>query len=320
MEREPMTRPSARASAPANIAIVKYFGKRDPVLNLPRSPSLSASLSRLRSWARVEPGEGHDLLEIQGDPTRSHRVIAAARATVGDFGPVRVRISNTFPTATGLASSASSMAALARALAAFSGMRIPGNEIDRWARVGSGSAVRSLHRGWVLWEPGTDPSGSDCRARTVLAPGRFPLDVAICVVDDRPKPVGSTEAMERCRLTSPAYEDFHRRNSADIDEALAALRRGDTVALARVAEANCLRMHGMLRIANPPIDYFLPGTREAIERVRDLARQDVPCFFTVDAGPNVVVFAPPGEGDRVEAALAALPGTIAVLRDRAGGG
>ena len=225
---------------------------------------------------------------------------------------------NSFPTGAGLASSASSMAALATALGAFLGPGVPAGELARWARLGSGSAVRSLSGGYVRWEPGSDPGGADCEAVTVVPAGRMPLDVLAAVVEDRPKPVGSTEAMERCRLTSPAYGEFQQRTAADVAGAIAALEAADLAALGRLAEANCLRMHEVLRLARPPIEYFLPVTRSVIDAVRRLEIGGCPCFFTVDAGPNVVVFAAPGVGETVAAALEALPGVLRVFRDRVG--
>jgi diphosphomevalonate decarboxylase len=242
----------------------------------------------------------------------------AARASTANLMPLRIRIENTIPTGAGLASSASSMAALATALARLLAPEMPDEEVARWARLGSGSAVRSLHPGYVLWEAGTDPAGADCRARSILPPGHLPLGLVACIVDDRPKAIDSTTAMERCRLTSPLFDDFHREIPFEVVAMTAALRAGDLAAITRVAERNCLKMHEVLRSARPSIDFLQPASIAVIGMVRALRGQGVECFFTIDAGPNVKVFAPLRNVPTVETACAAVPGVQRTLLDRVG--
>lgn len=313
----PVAIAASRVFAPTNVALIKYWGKRDPLQNLPRSSSLSATLSSLGSYATVEFSDRDEII-VEGDPIRAKRVLMAARAFTGNLVHLRIWIENTMPTGAGLASSASSMAALALALARLLGPDIPEEEIERWARLGSGSAVRSLYPGYVLWEAGKAPDGSDCRAYSVIPPNHLPLGLVVCIVDDRPKSVDSTTAMERCRLTSPLFDQFHSSIPLEIAAMLKALRSRDLNAIARIAERNSLAMHEVMRAAIPPIDFIGQASLEVIAMVRALREQGVACFFTIDAGPNVKVFTPIENLSTVKSACATLSGVKRLLVDRVG--
>jgi diphosphomevalonate decarboxylase len=306
---------AAAAWAPANLAVVKYWGKRDPGANLPATSSLSATLSALGTRARVEPAE-RDVLEVAGDPSRALAVLAAARDLSGDRAPLRLVLRNTVPTGAGLASSASSMAALARALGRALGLDGDAGTVQRLARLGSGSAVRSLHGGWVRWDRGE--GGEDGAAGTVFPAGHLPLEVRVALVDEAPKAVPSREAMERCRRTSPVHAELMAANAGALEEALAALAARDLAALGAVAEAQSRLLHRDLAAAVPPVDLLGPASRAVMDAVLRLRAGGLPCFFSIDAGPNVAVFAPPDATPAVESALAALPGVRRVLSDRVG--
>lgn len=307
-----------RACAPSNIALIKYWGKRNTKLNLPLTSSFSVSLTEMCSWTTVEASTtGEDVWEIEGDPSKAERLLALARKATGNTQPLRISIRNTFPGGAGLASSASSMASLARGLNAFlADGSLSVNELASWSRIGSGSSVRSLLPGYVLWEAGTEPNGEDCLVKPAFSAEHMPMALVVCVVDDRPKPIGSTAAMERCRDTSPNYQAFHDANDADLQEALAAVQERDFARLGRVAEANCLAMHDVMHQAQPPVNYFQPATHASIAMVRTLREEGIPCFFSIDAGPNVKVFCPPEHQSAVEAACRTLTGLKNILMDR----
>ena len=306
---------ASRTWAPANLALVKYWGKRDAVRNLPATSSLSATLGLFGSEAAILPADA-DVLEVQGDPGRAMRVLQAARDLTGLRNPLRVVVRNTVPTAAGLASSASSMAALALALSRALGFEDDPLRVACLARLGSGSAVRSLHGGFVEWDAGIAPDGSDCLARSAFPAEHLPLAIRIAVTTDAPKPVSSGDAMERCHLTSPRYGDFVRDNPAAMEQARWALADRDLSRLGGVAEEQSLRLHEALRAASPPIDLLLPASRDVIDVVLRLRDRGVPCFFTIDAGPSVAVFVEDAHSDAVGSALAAIPGVIRVLEDR----
>lgn len=307
-----------RISAAPNIALIKYWGKRHKALNLPLTSSFSVTLSQMRSWATVREASGKaDEWNLMGDPSKAQRVVEAARQTTGDRRPLYVSIENNFPSGAGLASSASSMAALTRALSRFlADDTVPMNQLTTWSRLGSGSSVRSLFPGYVHWEAGTDPEGKDCIAETRFEAMHLPLALVACVVDDQPKPIGSTAAMERSRDTSPLYEEFHTKNTSMMKIALDAVTRRDFIALGEVSEANCLLMHEVMQTSGPPINYFKPGTHAAIDHTRKLRAEGIPCFFTIDAGPNVKIFCPPEYQESVRRACENIPGVKRLLLDR----
>lgn len=306
------------ASAPSNIALVKYWGKRNTQHNLPLTSSFSVTLEAMRTWVAISPlSEGPDQWALYGNPKKAARVLAEARAFTHNHQPLAISIHNDFPSGAGLASSASSMAALAFALnLVLNDGQTPHAEVARWARLGSGSAVRSLYPGFVLWEAGQDPDGHDCIAQSRFPAAQLPLDLIACVVDDRTKPIGSTEAMERCRDTSPIYGQFHARNPADLQRALLAVQHQDLHALGQVSEDNCLAMHEVMHQAQPPVNYFQDGTHAAIATVRTLRKQGLPCFFTIDAGPNVKVLCPPAYTPTIREALQRTAGVTRLLLDR----
>ncbi len=299
-----MTRRENRAVARAgsNIALVKYWGKRNRELNLPQSSSFSLTLSELYSTAQVSPSpEDRDIWEVQGNPSKAQKLLRAARQFTGDNTPLHIKIENNFPTAAGLASSASSMASFALALQKFwSDRNIPFDEVVRWARLASGSSVRSLFDGYVLWQVGKSDDGSDDTVRRLFPRSYFNLSMLACVVDDRPKKFGSTEAMEISRRTSPLYWEFHRRIPSDLEKAIRAVESRDLYLLAQVAEENCLMMHRVMETSDPPVVFLQPLSHRIMELVRFLRNKGgIPCFFTVDAGPNVKIFTPPDYLEKV---------------------
>lgn len=305
------------ASAPSNIALIKYWGKRSKKWNLPLTSSFSVTLQNMRSWAKVQKAEGkEDQWDIMGDPSKAQKVLAAARLFTNDQTPLRISIHNDFPSGAGLASSASSMAALALALGKTLCPDVPTEQLAHWSRLGSGSSVRSLYPGYVLWEAGEHPEGLDCVARSEFSANHLPLSLVVCVVDDQPKPIGSTKAMERCRETSPNYDAFHKENPKALKAAIQAVQQKDLKTLGELSEQNCLAMHDVMHKASPPIQYFKPGTYEAMEQVKILRAEGIPCFFTIDAGPNVKILCPPEHQQAVHEACKSLSGLKKILLDQ----
>ena len=188
--------------------------------------------------------------------------------------------------------------------------------ISHWSRLGSGSSVRSLYPGYVLWDAGTDEEGKDCVAHTAFAASHMPLSLVVCVVDDQPKPIGSTAAMERSRDTSPLYDEFHANNEQYLQEALDAVKNKDFYKLAEISESNCQAMHAVMQSSQPPVNYFKTGTKQAIEHVQKMRQEGIPCFFTIDAGPNVKIFCTPEAKDEVHERCKSLSDVKHLLLDQ----
>lgn len=287
--------PAAEAYAPANIALVKYWGKRDENLNLPAASSLSVSLGPLGSHVRLaeaEPGAVADTVFLNGvalDPGTSFARRASAwldlvRPAPGFRFDLQAR--NTVPTAAGFASSASGFAALAKAADALFGWNLPQSSLSVLARLGSGSAARSLADGFVEWRAGERTDGMDSFG--VPLPDRWPsLRVGACVLSAREKPVGSREGMRRSAATCPFYGEWPGLVARDLDALRAAIADRDIGCLGTTAESNCLAMHALMLATRPPILYALPETLDTMRAVWAAREEGVPVWFTMDAGPNV---------------------------------
>jgi diphosphomevalonate decarboxylase len=152
------------AQACANIALVKYWGKRDSVRNLPAAGSLSLTLKALVTETSVEwdPSLERDELVLNGKPAPADSdFLDLVRALAGFEKRARVVSENRFPTASGLASSASGFAALALAASRAAGLELSKRDLSILARRGSGSAARSIYGGFVRMNAGTKPDVSD---------------------------------------------------------------------------------------------------------------------------------------------------------------
>ena len=323
----------ATAVAGTNIALVKYWGKRDEALNLPATGSLSLTLDRLGTRTRVafDGGDGGgDLLTLNGaraDDQTTRRVSAfldRVRARAGVDTRATVVTDNSVPTASGLASSASGFAALALAASRAVGLDLPPNELSALARLGSGSAARSIFGGFVEMAPGTRADGTDATAHPLAAnvqgppgerPGGWEVRLVVAITAAGEKAIGSTAAMTHTARTSPFYQAWIAGVDADLAAARAAIDRRDLAALGAVAERSALRMHATALAADPAIVYWNPATLAAIARVRALrdASPGTQAFFTIDAGPHVKVLCAAEDADRVAAALAGVPGVLQTL-------
>lgn len=318
----------ATARAQINIALVKYWGKRDATLNLPEAGSLSLTLDGLGTTTTVAFDEGakEDTLEIDGEQQRgaalgkATRVLDAVRARAKLRAHAEITSQNSVPTGAGLASSASGLAALTRAAAAAAGLAPPLEELSAIARLGSGSACRSLFGGFVQWQPGERADGEDSHARQLFGPEHWDLRVLVAVLARGPKAVGSTEGMEHTRRTSPFHAGFIAAVPHDLQEARAAIAARDLPALGRVAERSCLRMHADMLAADPPLRYLQPASWEVIDRVQALRHGGAPLFFSADAGPNVKVFCEAKEAPVVRAELEALSAVQEIISCQAGVG
>ena len=317
----------ATARAHANIALVKYWGKRDEALNLPAASSLSVTLDGLTTTTTVSFGKkDQDSLTINDAPVdgtalgKVTRVLDIVRGMAGMSDCATVSSTNSFPTGAGLASSASSMAALAMAASQAAGLSLTLQELCPIARMGSGSATRSLFGGYVVWDAGIQDDGSDCVARALFPPDHWDLRVLVAVISGAPKSVGSTEGMNLTRDTSPYYASYLATVANDIEEATRAIADRYIVLLGQVAERSCLRMHASMMGADPPLMYLQPATWRVLDWVRALRDEGLPVFFTVDAGPNVKVFCEPHVQDAVHERLAECSDIEQVICARPGGG
>ena len=319
-----MTKAIARAHP--NIALVKYWGKRDKPLNLPAVGSLSITLDTLHTTTQVhfdgDLASDSFVLDGKSNEAETRRVTACVdllREMAGVSTRAQISSSNNFPTGSGLASSASGFAALVTAAdAALETGNLP-SKLSELARRGSGSAARSIYGGFVEMHLGAD-DGAHCIATPVLEPGDWPLAVTIGVISREAKDIGSTDGMELTRETSPYYSAWVAGAESDLAVARDAVKQRDFEKLAEISEHSCLKMHALAMSARPGLVYWHGATIEGIHRVRELRRAGHAVFFTIDAGPQIKVVSLPQEVDAVTAALTDIDGVKDVLHAGLGPG
>lgn len=343
MSAAPTEAPAIGAEAtwtsPANLALIKYLGKHGE--QLPQNPSISLSLREAgtRTTVRVAPGRGLccDLsLDGRAAPAfeaRVNRTLARWRPALPWLSDrhLRVETSNAMPHSAGLASSASAMSALALCLCELD----PGADADEaalrrrasgLARLGSGSAARSLWGGFSLWGAlPSVPGSSDLHGLPYpgpLHPIFADLQDAIAIVSEAPKAVSSSDghaALGAHRLADWRYQSARAR----LDRLLAALAAGDWPAFAEIVEEEALEVHGLMLLAQPPIVWMRGATLELIAELRAFrAETGAALCFTLDAGPNLHLLYPRAAAPQVERFLAQALGArgLAVIRDGVGAG
>lgn len=292
------------AFAPTNIALCKYWGKRNDELNLPVTPSLSVSLGRLGSRASIRFADRDDVVlngERLPEDSAFRRRLFEYLDLVRPTPTTRFHVDavNTIPTAAGFASSASGFATVILALDQLFGWNLGRRELSILARLGSGSACRSLYEGFVLWHAGSADDGMDSFAEPL--PETWPdLRLGLVVVSARPKPVGSRAAMKRTVESSPLYAAWPGKVASDLEELRGSIRDRDFERFGRAAESNALTMHATMMAAWPPVIYWLPESVATIERAQALRARGTPVYFTMDAGPNVKLLFLRGNAAAVE--------------------
>jgi diphosphomevalonate decarboxylase len=319
---------SAMARARANIALVKYWGKANLERNLPATGSISLTCSSLRTTTQVEFERSlvRDELRLDSGVAPEHerlrvsRFLDRVRALAGIEQFARVDSSNDFPTAAGLASSASGFAALAAAATRAAGLDLPHSELASLARLGSGSASRSLLGGFVELA-GSEHKGPEAwQVRQIAPPEHWDIRLVVALTDGGRKKVGSSEGMERSRFTSPYFDSWVRSHPGDMTAARQAILDKDFGRLGRVAESSCFKMHALAMSSRPPLLYFNPVTVAAISKVWEMREAGLEGYVTIDAGPHVKVLCLPGEASAIAHQLGNLSGVARVWVEEPGAG
>ena len=309
----------AVAAACANIALVKYWGNRDDRRNLPATGSISVTVRDLVTRTAVTfHDQPHDQLVLDGEPgdpgalARVSRCLDEVRRRAGLTQGARVVSRNHFPTGAGLASSASGFAALAVAASRAAGLVLTPTELSTLARLGSGSAARSIFGGIVELLRGERTDGADAAA-VPLADETWPLAVVVAITQEQPKAVSSAEGMRRTVATSPFYDAWVQGAPADLRALRDAVVGEDLEHLGEVAEHNCLKLHSLMLSTRPALVYWNRGTLAVIHAVAALRRTGTGAWFTIDAGPQVKVLCAPRDAQDVRAHLLDTGGVLRVL-------
>ncbi|QFR06155.1 diphosphomevalonate decarboxylase [Staphylococcus haemolyticus] len=287
---------SGKARAHTNIALIKYWGKADEALIIPMNNSLSVTLDRFYTETRVTFDETltEDQLILNGEAVNAkesakiQRYMEMIRKEAGISEHALIESENFVPTAAGLASSASAYAALAGACNEALQLGLSDKDLSRLARRGSGSASRSIYGGFAEWEKGHDDESSF--AHRVEADGwENELAMVFVVINNKSKKVSSRSGMSLTRDTSRFYQYWLDNVEPDLKEIKEAIAQKDFKRMGEVIEANGLRMHATNLGAQPPFTYLVPESYNAMRIVHECREAGLPCYFTMDAGPNVKV-------------------------------
>ncbi len=285
------------AVANANIALVKYWGKRDEKLILPMNSSISMTCDGLTTTTTVEFSEKlkEDAVTINDEElTKGKDAVVAfldlVRQKAGIKSKAKTVSTSNFPIAAGLASSASGFAALALAASNAAGLKLSEKELSILARMGSGSASRSIAGGFVEWHKGCKSGGSDSFAESIVKAGYWPeFRLITTIVTESRKKTSSRAGMSQTVRTSPYYEGWLKTVDADLDIVRNGIKRKDFPSVGLTAEQNCLKMHATMMTTRPAIIYWQPATLEIMHSVLAWRGEGIECYFTIDAGPNVKV-------------------------------
>ena len=281
------------AFAPVNFALIKYWGKRNEILHLPMTDSLSLSIDQLGTHTSIrEIDSTHDVIIVNGQTKSLSTVFSTKLIDYLDlFRPqgvfYEVNTKSDVAIASGLASSAAGFAALIKALNDLYRWRLAPKALSILARLGSGSACRSIYHGFVLWQKGTQDDGMDSYAVPLNI--HWPeLAIGLLITSKKAKITSSREAMACTVRTSPLYQQWPQKVAKDLAQLHESLLQQDFTHFGQIIEDNAIFMHKTSMLAMPSINYDNEATtmyKQSIQRLRQ--EINLKAYFTQDAGPNL---------------------------------
>ncbi|MFZ5932844.1 MAG: diphosphomevalonate decarboxylase [Patescibacteria group bacterium] len=301
------------AKAPANIAFIKYWGKKDEKLRLPMNASISMNLSEVYTQTSVEFLEKlkEDFVEIDGivvagkEKERVSEHLDRVRKLAEINLRAVVKSKNNFPKGTGLASSASGFAALTVAASSALGLNLSEKELSILARLGSGSACRSVPSGFVEWKEGG--SSEESYAYSLYPPDYWEIEDVIAIVGEESKKVSSTEGHSVAE-SSPFYETRIKGMKDKVREIKKAMEVKDFTKFGEILEEEAVNMHSVMMTSKPPLFYWTPETMEIMLAVQGLRDSGLEAYFTIDAGPNVHIICNKKDAGKIKSKLSKING------------
>ncbi|MBI2617621.1 diphosphomevalonate decarboxylase [Candidatus Gottesmanbacteria bacterium] len=284
----------ATAIAPANVGLIKYWGRIDESLRIPENGSISVNLSSLTTTTTVEFHDSYEkdqvtIVEIE-DVHAVGRVleqIDRIRKRANIKAKARVVSHNSFPTSTGLSSSSSGFAALTLAASSAAGLELSEKELSILARLGSGSACRSIPDGFVEWTAGSSHESS--YAYSVFPPDHWDIVDIVVVVSTTKKEVSSTQGQKYAR-TSVFYPTRLSHIGQKIREMKSYIEQKDFFAFGKTLEEEALELHAVMLTSKPPLLYFTSETITLLKRVLIWRSEGLPVFFTLNTGQDIHLF------------------------------
>ncbi len=307
---------SSTAIAHPNIALIKYWGKSNITGNIPAMSSISLTVDVLESKTKISfPKDlNEDTWILNGSRQSSLERIKMPFNELKKRSNVRdaclIESDNNFPTAAGLASSASGIASLVTALSHALELELSLQQMIELTILGSGSAPRSLFSGFVS----LDVAGDTITCNTILEGNQWPLEVIICVTSSDQKEISSRVGMEISRKTSPLYDNWVDNHQKDFQTAMAAIQLRKFAQLGAVTIDNCLKMHQVMKTSQPSIDYWNKTTHAVVQQVQTLQARGREVFYTIDAGPQVKIICNSDLTEEVVFEINKIPGIESIVK------
>ncbi|NCN03738.1 MAG: diphosphomevalonate decarboxylase [Candidatus Pacebacteria bacterium] len=306
----------------SDIALIKYWGKKDEVLRLPENGSISIKLDGLDTVTTVEFQQGleKDDITIQGESDNEEiiRVVKHLDRIRKQFSKniyAKVVSKNTFPKGTGLSSSGSGFAALTFAAVKSLEIDLSEKELSILCRQGSGTACRCACGGFVEWLDGETSETS--YSHSIQSPDFWDVRDVVVVVDEGKKKVSSTEGHVMAQ-SSPFYAERQKRIGAKIAEIKGYIENKDFSKMGNLAEKEALEFHTILLTSEVPMIAWYPGTVEVMQEVVRLREEGIECYFTINTGFNVHVLTLPEYEKQVQERMMSLASVKKVLSAKVG--
>lgn len=279
--------------SPSNVALIKYWGRSNEYDRLPANGSIAMNLSNLFTTTTVEfdPFLKEDDVTINNkkvakEVERVTKQLDRIRGVAGKKIFAKVVSENSFPSSSGLSSSASGFAALSAATAKAIGLDLPEKEMSILARQGSGSACRSIPSGFVEWYKGE--SSETSYAKSIFPSNHWDICDVVVVVSDKKKYI-PTSASHKTAYTSPFFEKRLTLLPKRITEIKKHIKEKDFSKFGELIEKEALEFHAILLTSNPPLLYWLPETLFAMHDVQQLRNEGIEAYFTINTGHDMHV-------------------------------
>ncbi len=283
----------ATAVAPSNIAFTKYWGKKDESLRIPLNSSVSVNLSNLLTTTTVEfsPDYEKDVIvynSLQRKGERSEKRVIEHVDRVRKLSrlkeKVRIVTVTNFPSAAGLASSASGFAALTVAASSAAGLQLSEKKLSILARLGSGSACRSIPDGFVEWLDGRTNERS--YAVSIFPPSYWNLSITAVIISKEQKGISSTLGQQL--LVSNTFLPVRLARMKEKNRLVKKyITQKRFTQFGELVEMEALELHAMTLTSSPPIIYWQPDTVKMMKLVQTWRKEGLEVYFTIDAGPNI---------------------------------
>jgi len=307
---------SFTATTPSNIALLKYWGKRDPSLQWPANDSISMTLNVCKTITTARRSLNNfdsftmDGLTINSNSHKTHKIfrqLDRVRASLNVHGCLELFSENSFPSSCGIASSASGFSALTLASAAALLGTANWEELDTLgasrgvlahvSRMGSGSAGRSIYGGYVKWTAGTSPEQQEIDQ--LWTDEHWKLSDIIVVVSSEAKATSSSDAHKAAwgsPLFGPRLSGVNEKAKI-LEDALA---RKDLELLGREIETEALELHAICMTGTPPVTYLTEKTSAFLSWLRSQRQRGmINAWATIDAGPNLHLLCRPEDAASV---------------------